>query len=514
MISGGMVTIHFEYSLLLILREKRFCNFTPAISTIRIIWFLINTRCLNVYIIRRLTDIRRLTAMSTNLSNSIGIKQISVNSWEVPSQSGNGTYTIINDKGIFACTCHFYQFRGFRAGKCKHILILKYYLASVEASDGKGNEQHSDTIQCKDCNSPRVIKYGKTGKRVIKQIYQCKEEGCGRYFVPDDAFTRMRNDPKIICLAIQMHCRNVSLRGISETLQDTYQLKVSYQTILNWIEKYAKLLTEYVRTLTPDFSGQINADELYIFIKRDLHYWFNAIDPHSRYLIASVLTSKKDFEGARAVFEEAKQKIGDQKLFTVITDGLGAYKKAFKKVFYSNKYRYREHIADARINGATTNNIMERVNNTIRDREKVMRRIKSPKSPIFLMFPIYYNWLRKHQSLDLTPAQAAGMGFDLGNNKLLGLIEKAYEHNKAQKCNNIPIQNKDWSKIDSYFESTESNGHDDSSIGTSTLVEDSIQTYQEPASTSRPDDVFVDSTISESKQSKRIRKGWKNKGWL
>ncbi len=451
------------------------------------------------------------------LAQTANIIRRDSSTWLVPSQSGKGKYIVTNAKGVFTCTCPDYQFRGFRAGKCKHIWSVKHYLASIEGHEdyGKNDVEPLGAVRCKHCNSSRVIKWCKTGKRVVKQVYHCKEEQCGRYFVPEDAFTKMKNDPQIICLAIEMHCRGTSLRGISETLQDVFGLEVSYQTILNWEDKYAKLLTEFIRTLTPDFSGQINADELYVFIKRDLHYWFNAIDPHSRYLIASVLTSKKDTEGARALFEQAKQNIGDQKLFTVITDGLGAYNKAFKKVFYSKDYPCREHIADARINGATTNNIMERVNNTIRDREKVMRRIKSPKSPIFLMFPIYYNWLRKHQSLDLTPAQAAGRGFDLGNNKLLGLIRKAYEHNKAQGHNNTAnSENKDWSKIDSYCESTEPNGRDSPSIETSTLVGDSIQPYQEPASTSRPDDVFIDSTISESKQSKRIKKGWKNKGWL
>ena len=38
---------------------------------------------------------------------------------------------------------------------------------------------------------------------------------------------------------------------------------------------------------------------------------------------------------------------------------------------------------------------------------------------------IFYNFVRKHSAIGMTPAQASGIGYDLGEDKWLGLIRKA-----------------------------------------------------------------------------------------
>jgi transposase-like protein len=82
------------------------------------------------------------------------------------------------------------------------------------------------------------INYGKRGKRVVKQIMLCKD--CGRQFrkEQDDVFAKLQTDPKIVSLILSMHCRNVSLRGICSVLRETYDIKVSYQTICNYLKRF------------------------------------------------------------------------------------------------------------------------------------------------------------------------------------------------------------------------------------------------------------------------------------
>jgi hypothetical protein len=38
---------------------------------------------------------------------------------------------------------------------------------------------------------------------------------------------------------------------------------------------------------------------------------------------------------------------------------------------------------------------------------------------------IFYNFIRKHQAIGMTPAQASGIEYDLGTDKWIGLIRKA-----------------------------------------------------------------------------------------
>ena len=99
----------------------------------------------------------------------------------------------------------------------------------------------------------------------------------------------------------------------------------------------------------------------------------------------------------------------------MVTDGLQSYKRAFKDVFFVYS-RYSHHVADAGLKGSL-NNSLERLNGTVREREKVMRGLKEEQTPIIPMNKIYYNFIRPHQGLEgKTPAEMAGIGIN-GENK-------------------------------------------------------------------------------------------------
>ncbi len=117
----------------------------------------------------------------------------------------------------------------------------------------------------------------------------------------------------------------------------------------------------------------------------------------------------------------------------MITDGLWIYKRAFTREFYTCKaprpFMVR-HVHKAGPSTVTNNNIVERLNGTIREREKVMRGMQNEKTAQELIegFKNYYNFIRPHQALHgKTPAEMAGLDLGLGKNKWLGLIEKATE---------------------------------------------------------------------------------------
>ncbi len=68
---------------------------------------------------------------------------------------------------------------------------------------------------------------------------------------------------------------------------------------------------------------------------------------------------------------------------------------------------------------------MERLNGEIRDREKVMRSLKTDDSPIIKGMQIHHNYIRSHMGIDgKTPSEKAGI-IVKGNNKWLTLIQNA-----------------------------------------------------------------------------------------
>jgi transposase InsO family protein len=69
---------------------------------------------------------------------------------------------------------------------------------------------------------------------------------------------------------------------------------------------------------------------------------------------------------------------------------------------------------------------MERYHGTFKERNKVMRGLKTTDTATLDGQRVYYNHIRPHQGLNgKTPAQAAGLELDLGVNKWEAIIKKA-----------------------------------------------------------------------------------------
>jgi transposase-like protein len=69
------------------------------------------------------------------------------------------------------------------------------------------------------------------------------------------------------------------------------------------------------------------------------------------------------------------------------------------------------------------NNSIERMHGSIREREKIMRGIKSAETPFIKGNKIYLNFVRPHQALEgNTPAEAAGIVIH-GENKWIELLK-------------------------------------------------------------------------------------------
>ena len=363
------------------------------------------------------------------LMNGSTITQIDRESFLVPSQSRNVKYLVRKDEESWNCECPDYQFR---LVQCKHIYAVQLWVKLKEKLQPKIVTLKTPEVYiCKFCGSDQITHYGKKTKQ-LKQRYYCKT--CRKTFVPDSITRNMWFDPQVVTMTLDLYYKGVSLRGIQDHLNQIFNVQLnSPQTILNWIKKYEGLIGEYVKTLKPQLSGQWNADEMKVKFSGSWKWLWNVMDKDTRYLLASNITEKREVEDAREVFALAKEMAKGQKPESITTDGLHAYRKAFNKEFFTLKAPRTEHISHIRLAGNLNNNIVERLHGTKRDREKVMRGLKTEETPIIPMQDIYYNHVRPHQALDgKTPAQKAGIGIE-DQNKWLGLIEKSLKQSTDPK---------------------------------------------------------------------------------
>jgi transposase-like protein len=259
-----------------------------------------------------------------------------------------------------------------------------------------------------------------------KQLFKCKD--CGHRFFENGKFARMKTDKNLIVTALNLYYDGLSLRKAQRNLEQIFGERVSQVTILNWIKKYSKLVKEFVATLTPQLSGLWHEDETMLSCEGKNIWFWEMIDEDTKFLVASHLSGTRTLEDTIAVFKRGyeQSKVRPRAVFV---DGSFVYETAFNKVFYTMRKDTRpELVQRVGIRARETNNIIERMHGTVKDRTKPMRGLKAFESTKAILegFTIHYNYVRPHQSLNgKTPAQASRMN---APSNWKSLIEQATKH--------------------------------------------------------------------------------------
>jgi len=294
---------------------------------------------------------------------------------------------------------------------------------SIKAPKDENIKDSDKPFCCKFCGSENYIKYG---KRNGKQNYMCKD--CGRKFVDNLYFENLKVNPKIICLTLDLYFKGVSLRKISDHLKQFHDIDVCYTTVFRWIDRYIKIMDEYVRQFKPNLSDIWNVDEMMISIKGEWFYLWNVIDDKTRFHLASVISKERKIADAQKTMITAKKRSHGKRPKYIITDGLTSYVKAIDNEFHTAR-RDTIHVGNVGIRGKDyykdifDNNLVERLHGTIRERNKTQRGLKDEYSAFIRGHQVYYNYIRPHKSLfDKTPAEFAGVDLKLGKDKWKNLL--------------------------------------------------------------------------------------------
>jgi len=340
--------------------------------------------------------------------------------YKVASQNGHGMYDVLRrENGSWICNCldHIH-----RHVQCKHIWAVEFSLRIREKVKENVIEPVSIT-SCLFCHSSNLKKFGvRHNKYGDIQRFLCAD--CNRTFSVNLGFERMKHNPQAITTAMQLYFSGESLRNTARSLR-LLGSEVSHQTVYNWIEKYTELMTKYLDKITPQVSDTWRADELFLKVKGSMKYMYAMMDDQTRFWIAQEVADTKNSADIRPLFKQAKA-IANKNPRTLITDGAPNFHEAFVDEYWTSKLANRpEHIRDIRFDGTVHNNKMERMNGEIRDRERVMRTLEKPDSPILDGYQIFHNYVRPHMALNgKTPAEEAGIIIK-GQNKWLTIIQNA-----------------------------------------------------------------------------------------
>jgi transposase-like protein len=246
---------------------------------------------------------------------------------------------------------------------------------------------------------------------------------------------------EIITKVLHLYGEGLSLSKIRDYIYQHEGYYLYDGTILYWVRKYSRMLSKFESKLKPTIKGRIHTDEVQVKVKGKKYYSIDSIDSGTKYDLANTFTKHRTKWVCRKHFKKLKDKIGDKveevwkkekdkpvkerKLITFVSDKFGGYKIGFNYYFYRfAKLVFGVPIACKKYGLEHNNNAIERHNEDFKQRYKVTRGFKNPKSggDFTELRRIIYNFVRTHQGIGKTPAEEAELDLALGRNKLLKLI--------------------------------------------------------------------------------------------
>ena len=375
------------------------------------------------------------------IAKSSAIVENGDGSFSVPSQSRQGvSYTVRLFGQEWVCDCPDYQNRADQIEGCKHTFAVKFWIASKVELESKPRPKvfSEDATQCPKCGSIRVVRFGNYNG---KQLFKCKD--CRTKF-REGLLKKAHYSPETITLTLDLYFSGLSVRKITRTLNDHFDLTLGKSTVYHWIETFVPRISEYVNTLSPQLSDTWHADEVFVKTRggstikmkgtgeQTIGYLWNVMDSKTRFLLASKLSKFRDVGGADRAFREAIKNAHGSEPERVYTDALRSYSDAIKFGFKQGV----EHVARAGVNKPhATNNRIERLNGTVRERTKVQRGWKTMRTHLAEGQRIHYNFVKPHEGLaGQTPAERAGVGIR-GRDKWLAMLTEAITHDGTEGAN-------------------------------------------------------------------------------
>lgn len=425
---------------------------------------------------RQLKGMELASTIGMRGETDVAIQRLNKLTYKVRSQSDiTKWYTVIKQysrtfgentrDGQWTCDCPDHTFRNV---VCKHIhavifsklLRKKVYQDSLIQTPINQNIIEANKlgkIVCQRCTSEKYVKCSVRHNKKAGDIqrYLCKD--CGFRFIVNPGFENAKTTAATVTEAIDLYFKGVSLRKIEDHFKHSRQVYISYGSVCRWIRKFNKVVQPYVDSFIPtQVGGVYQVDEMLLHVRKedndmnmtlenkenhtnrkfDNHYsWlWNLMDSTTRFWICSRITQKRSTDDARVVFSDMKQRAPLPK--AIIHDGLPSYDEAFQKEVFKVHNPRIQNVRSIGSNEEGLNPKVERLNGTVRDRETVMRGLDSPEAAQELVdaMRIHYNFIRPHQAIGgQTPAEAAGINLNLGENKVESLMRQAAIHAKQSE---------------------------------------------------------------------------------
>jgi putative transposase len=221
-----------------------------------------------------------------------------------------------------------------------------------------------------------------------------------------------------LCLTFSVSF-GLSARMTAEALKRVFDIPISHQTVINYINASASYLSGFVDANSPAPKGTCAADETYIKIEGFTHYTWFLIEQNRSAICGYNLSNSRETEPALSLLNSAYGPPNSPKCLTaqLVTDGLPSYDSAV--VAYNTAVR--EHSAQDVLTKRTViglrnldpesetyrsfKQLVERLNRTYKFHTRPRAGFKDFDGVVALttLFVAFYNFMRPHGRLQRNP---------------------------------------------------------------------------------------------------------------
>ncbi len=180
------------------------------------------------------------------------------------------------------------------------------------------------------------------------------------------SYKRQRFPPAIIGHAVWRYFRfALSYRDVEELLAERGVI-VTYETVRQWCRKFGQGYANTLRRRRPQPGDKWHLDAVFITINGATHYLWRAVDQDGN-VLDILVQPRRDKRAAVRFLRKLLQGLAYVPR-PVITDKLASYRAALREVLPSVEHRQHKRL----------NNRAENAHQPTRERERRMRRFKSP----------------------------------------------------------------------------------------------------------------------------------------
>ncbi|MCP4336996.1 MAG: DDE-type integrase/transposase/recombinase [Mycoplasma sp.] len=224
--------------------------------------------------------------------------------------------------------------------------------------------------------------------------------------------SKIHNNMHVVGLVLTFSVNfGLSSRVTRNALKDLFDINVSHQTILNYINAAASHISDFVDKNSPVPKATCAADETYIVVDNKWTYTWFIVDSKNRAICGYNLSQTRGAEPALSLLHDCYGKPDEQPRVDLVTDGNPSYDAAVMAYNamikdQNNKLTKRKVIGLKNLDDESTEyrsfkQIVERLNRTYKYHTRPRAGFKSFDGAVALttLFVAYYNFLRPHTTM-------------------------------------------------------------------------------------------------------------------